>query len=55
MEKTVLEKTILEKKKKMENRFRKKHDFGKSILEYDGLSKGSLSYYSLSGEIIKDE
>ena len=29
--------------------------FGKSILEYDGLSKGSLSYYSLSGEIIKDE
>ena len=28
--------------------------FGKSILEYDGLSKGSLSYYSLSGEIIKD-
>lgn len=29
--------------------------FGKSILEYDGLSKGSLSYYSLAGEIIKDE
>ena len=29
--------------------------FGKSILEYDGLSKGSLSYFSLSGEIIKDE
>ena len=29
--------------------------YGKSILEYDGLSKGSLSYYSLSGEIIKDE
>ena len=29
--------------------------FGKSILEYDGLSKGSLSYYSLSGELIKDE
>ena len=28
---------------------------GKSILEYDGLSKGSLSYYSLAGEIIKDE
>ena len=28
---------------------------GKSILQYDGLSKGSLSYYSLSGEIIKDE
>ena len=29
--------------------------YGKSILEYDGLSKGSLSYYSLSGELIKDE
>lgn len=29
--------------------------YGKSILEYDGLSKGSLSYYSLAGEIIKDE
>ena len=28
---------------------------GKSILQYDGLSKGSLSYYSLAGEIIKDE
>ena len=28
---------------------------GKSILRYDGLSKGSLSYYSLAGEIIKDE
>ena len=28
---------------------------GKSILEYDGLSKGSMSYYSLAGEIIKDE
>ena len=28
---------------------------GKSILGYDGLSKGSLSYYSLAGEIIKDE
>ena len=28
---------------------------GKSILKYDGLSKGSLSYYSLAGEIIKDE
>ena len=29
--------------------------FGQSILEYDGLSKGSLSYLSLAGEIIKDE
>ncbi len=29
--------------------------YGKSILQYDGLSKGSLSYYSLAGEIIKDE
>ena len=29
--------------------------YGKSILEYDGLSKGSLSYYSLAGEIIRDE
>ncbi|MEL0172944.1 MAG: ParA family protein [Gammaproteobacteria bacterium] len=28
---------------------------GQSILEYDGLSKGSLSYLSLAGEIIKDE
>ena len=28
---------------------------GKSILQYDGLSKGSLSYYSLAGEIIKGE
>ena len=28
---------------------------GKSILQYDGLSKGSLSYYSLAGEIIKEE
>jgi len=28
---------------------------GMSILEYDGLSKGSLSYYSLAGEIVKDE
>ena len=28
---------------------------GKSILQYDGLSKGSLSYYSLAGEIVKDE
>ena len=28
---------------------------GKSILKYDGLSRGSLSYYSLAGEIIKDE
>ena len=28
---------------------------GMSILQYDGLSKGSLSYYSLAGEIIKDE
>ena len=29
--------------------------YGQSILEYDGLSKGSLSYLSLAGEIIKDE
>ena len=28
---------------------------GMSILEYDGLSKGSLSYYSLAGELIKCE
>ena len=28
---------------------------GMSILEYDGLSKGSLSYYSLAGEVVKDE
>ncbi len=28
---------------------------GMSILQYDGLSKGSLSYYSLAGEVIKDE
>ena len=28
---------------------------GQSILEYDGLSKGSLSYLSLAGEIVKDE
>ena len=29
--------------------------YGMSILEYDGLSKGSLSYYSLAGEVVKDE
>ena len=28
---------------------------GMSILQYDGLSKGSLSYYSLAGEVVKDE
>ncbi len=28
---------------------------GRSILQYDGLSKGSLSYYSLAGEVVKDE
>ena len=28
---------------------------GMSILKYDGLSKGSLSYYSLAGEVVKDE
>jgi len=28
---------------------------GRSILQYDGLSKGSLSYYSLAGELVKDE
>ena len=28
---------------------------GMSILQYDGLSKGSLSYYSLAGEVVKGE